>query len=914
MKQKILLMFLLSGMFYTTVKANESEPNDTRNTANTLALNGSNSGVIGTATDVDWYKLVTNSDGKINLTLTVSNSTYCYFAIYDNDGTTLFHQDYTSTAFSYSVDGLAAGTYYVKIFPYNTGQMPAYTISNTLTVATPANDAEPDSTRAQAIVLPLNGSKTGHINYYYNHHNDSLDMYKVTTTGDGALNLALSVANNNYVYFALYDNDAKTVLHSDYTSTNFNYTVDGLAAGTYYIKIYPYSSGYFAPYTISNTLTVPALANDAEPDSTRAQAIVLPLNGSKTGHINYYYNHHNDSLDMYQVTTTGDGALNLALSVANNNYVYFALYDNDATTLLHSDYTSTNFNYTVDGLAAGTYYIKIYPYSSGYFASYTISNTLIVPAQANDAEPDSTRAQAIVLPLNSSKTGHINYYYNNHKDSLDMYKVTTTKDGALNLALSVANNNYVFFALYDNDAKTLLHSDYTSTNFNYTVDGLAAGTYYIKIYPYGSGYFAPYTLKDTLYTYNANDVEPNKYAKQARTLNSDLANNGHVGFYYNNAKDTADWFKINYTGNNGNMSVTLNVLPHATGGTNYIYMQVYKDTAAAPIYSDYTSGNITANFTGLSEGYYYVYIFQYNNTQFAAYTVTPTFTQADIAKLKVTSRDTLSNCSDTSTMVVRPSGSHAPYTVQLYRFGTPYGDPVTVGTGKTATFSGLPEGSYFARAYGDGATGAAFGKTYTIAFEPVPTGLNTTTIRATQATLNWDTLPCVKYFVIQYEVHGSGNWLVKKPSGNVDSYILHNLTAGTTYDWRIASADSANNIVAQSVYSDSITFTTTGGGLVADNNGADDLNAGKNIGVITIAPNPASSYFIIHYNNLSKGNVIATLYDLNGKPVWTSGTTNVNALNGKQVIVSPFGSGFYYLKITDDKGAVIGTAKVSIAK
>ena len=191
------------------------------NTANMLALNGSNTGAIGTATDVDWYKLVTNSDGKINLTLTVSNSTYCYFAIYDNDGTTLFHQDYTSTTSSYSVDGLAAGTYYVKIFPYNAGQMPAYTISNTLTVATPANDAEPDSTRAQAIVLPLNGSKTGHINYYYNHHNDSLDMYKVTTTADGALNLALSVANNHYVYFALYDNDGKTFIQQTYTSTQF---------------------------------------------------------------------------------------------------------------------------------------------------------------------------------------------------------------------------------------------------------------------------------------------------------------------------------------------------------------------------------------------------------------------------------------------------------------------------------------------------------------------------------------------------------------------------------------------------------------------------------------------------------------------------------------------------------------------
>ena len=278
MKQKFLLIFLLiASLVSTKAKANESEPNDTRAQANTLALNGSQSGAIGTATDVDWYKVITNSDGRINLTLSVSNNTYCYYALYDNDGTTLLKQDYTSSISSYSFDGLASGTYYVKIFPYNAGQMPVYSISNTLTVASPANDAEPDSTRAQAIVLPLNGSKTGHINYYYNHHNDSVDVYKVTTTGDGALNLALSVANNQYIYFALYDNDGTTQLKQDYTSTNSNYTVDGLAAGTYYVKIFPYSSNYFAPYTISNSLTVPTQANDAEPDSTRAQAIVLPL-------------------------------------------------------------------------------------------------------------------------------------------------------------------------------------------------------------------------------------------------------------------------------------------------------------------------------------------------------------------------------------------------------------------------------------------------------------------------------------------------------------------------------------------------------------------------------------------------------------------------------------------------------------
>ena len=260
MKQKILLILLLcSSLIYSKAKANETEPNNTKAQANTLTLNGSNSGTIGTATDVDWYKVTTNADGKINLTLAVSNGLNAFFVIYDNDGTTVLGSTYTAGTASYSVDGLAAGTYYIQIYPYYAGQLPAYTLSNTLTAATPANDAEPDSTRAQALILPLNGSKTGHIGYYYNHHRDSVDVYKVTTTADGRLRLTMASANGQNVYIDLYDNNGTTLLGSAYTAgTAVLVDKDGLAAGTYYIRIHTYYTTEFAPYTLSDSLLVPS--------------------------------------------------------------------------------------------------------------------------------------------------------------------------------------------------------------------------------------------------------------------------------------------------------------------------------------------------------------------------------------------------------------------------------------------------------------------------------------------------------------------------------------------------------------------------------------------------------------------------------------------------------------------------------
>ncbi|MBV9960965.1 MAG: T9SS type A sorting domain-containing protein, partial [Parafilimonas sp.] len=660
-------------------------------------------------------------------------------------------------------------------------------------------------------------------------------------------------------------------------------------------------------------------ANDAEPDSSKATAITLPLNSTKTGHEGYYYNNQRDLLDFYKITTDGDGLIQLKLSSGNGNNVQAILYDNDGTTSLGNVVTASTAYLNVDGLSAGTYYVQIGTYYTNQFAPYTITDSLFKPAQANDAEPDSTKATALTLAVNSTTTGHIDYYYKNHRDLIDFYKITTTADGLIQLKLSSGNGYNVQATLYDNDGTTSLGNLVTASTAYLNVDGLSAGTYYVQINSYYSNQFEPYTLTDSLLTYTyTNDKEPNNTAHLAKTLPSNLTTYGHIDFYYNNQRDLIDWHKINYTGTS-DLSITYNLQPNISdGGFRNVTFQVYKDTNAAPISNvTFASATTTVNLTGLSEGYYYIKVNPYYTNQFEAYSITPTFTQTDIAKLKVISKGSLANCADTSSIVVKPSGSHAPYTLQLYRFGMPYGDPVFVAGSKNVAFSGLPEGSYMVRAYGDGAAGTAFGKTPNIAFEPVPAGLSTTNIKATSATLNWDTLGCVGYFMIEYKVHGSNTWITKKPQGNVNSYVLKGLTANTTYDWSVAAFDSANKIIATGTYADSVTFTTAAS-LIAETGNADEDNLSiKNNNssiAVSVAPNPANSYFIIHYNITSQQKLTATLFDMNGKAVWSSGTINTDALNGKQVMVNQFGSGLYYLKITNNMGAVVGDAKVSITR
>ncbi len=239
-----------------------------------------------------------------------------------------------------------------------------------------------------------------------------------------------------------------------------------------------------------------------------ATAIVLPLNGSKTGHVGYYYNNQRDTTDWYKVTTNADGLLRVYLatergSIYSNNFldVDMTLYDNDATTSLGNvevydgvGNPTTKF-ITTDGLAPGTYYIKLKSRVTSDFANYTISDSLFTPPITNDIEPNGTAATAIAFPLNSNTKGHSGYYYNNQRDTADWYKLTNPTTGPLYIYLSssrgsIYSNNFLDtrVSFFSSDGVTQLGSVevYDHAVGDPAVDSLyfptlAAGTYYIKV-------------------------------------------------------------------------------------------------------------------------------------------------------------------------------------------------------------------------------------------------------------------------------------------------------------------------------------------------------------------------------------------------------------------------------------------------
>lgn len=1015
MKRTLLSLLALSLLSCFRLYATETEPNDTRNTSNKLNLNNSNTGAINVANDVDWWRVTTNADGKLSLTLAISNGLNCYWQLYDFDGTTLLGSSFTSGTSTYSKDGLAQGTYYIKIFAYFAGQLPAYTISNSLTEAAVANDTEPNDDYTQSGVLTQDGSVTGHIGYYYNLLSDGVDWWTLSTNGDGKISLTMAVSNGQNVYWQLYDHDGITQLGSTYTSGTSTLNVDGLAAGIYFVKVFPYFSDGFAPYTLSNTLTPAAVANDTEPNDVYTQSGVLPLNGSVTGHIGYYYDMLRDGEDWYSLTTDGDGKINLTLSSSNGQNVYMALYDNDGVTGLGAWYTAGTTTQSVDGLAAGKYYVRVYPYYSNGFAPYTLSNTLTPAAVDNDVEPNDIKAQAKNISLNSTKsghigyyynglrdgvdwfkfttntdgrvklmlksyngqnvywqlfdkdgttsiynaytagtssyvvdglaegtyyikiypyystgfapyeitdslfaapvandaepnnskskaqdfalgssvTGHIGYYYNNERDSTDFYKLITTSDGAINLTLTSLNGKNVYYQLYDNDAVTLLKSAYTASTSSTLTDGLAAGVYYVKIFCYYVNEFAPYTLSNSLsqYAYTDDGLD-NDIPKKAATLPVDIGNNGHVGFRYNGgAQDLTDWWKINFMGKS-DMTVTLTWNPEFCCGSKNVFLRIYKDTALAPIYNQYSSsGTLVANLTGLAKQYYYVQVVMYYSNEFAAYNLVPAFKQKQKAKIDLLSSVVGTDCSNAS-IEYKCKKSSKPYTVQLFRNGKKYNDPIIINSKSAFTIGSLPPGNYYATVYGDGATGQGKGTSVSVTLVPTPTNLYAANITNQKAKLFWDTLSCITYDSIYYRKLGTTPWTKIATGTNKLGYNLTGLSAATTYQWKVANVLDTLGETATSAYSAISTFTTN------------PLKVGDEAisesGNLSLYPNPAVSNTTLSFYQDGASSAQLSIFDALGRNIQLQTLASDQGVFTHTINLSGYSPGVYLLRVTMD--------------
>ncbi|CAN5547140.1 hypothetical protein BH11BAC1_BH11BAC1_05830 [soil metagenome] len=87
----------------------------------------------------------------------------------------------------------------------------------------------------------------------------------------------------------------------------------------------------------------------------------------------------------------------------------------------------------------------------------------------------------------------------------------------------------------------------------------------------------------------------------------------------------------------------------------------------------------------------------------------------------------------------------------------------------------------------------------------VATGLNTSSITASSATLNWTAASGATSYNLQYRIVGAGNWT--STTSTTTSKAISGLTASSNYEWQVQTVCSGGS----SAFSSSSTFTTSAG-------------------------------------------------------------------------------------------------------
>lgn len=133
-----------------------------------------------------------------------------------------------------------------------------------------------NNTIANAAPLALNGMVSDSIGY----NGDTANWYKVRTNADGDFFAKVYATggggDGHTVTIAIYDTSG-ALLAISFTGDSVTIEAAGLAEGTFYIKITPWTAGAQSPYILSNSLSVAPLTNDKEPNNNYIETDILPI-------------------------------------------------------------------------------------------------------------------------------------------------------------------------------------------------------------------------------------------------------------------------------------------------------------------------------------------------------------------------------------------------------------------------------------------------------------------------------------------------------------------------------------------------------------------------------------------------------------------------------------------------------------
>lgn len=595
---------------------------------------------IHTPTDKDWFRFETNAIGTFENYLAInfdSSSGDLDLDLYDAQGYLLgYSNDYDSDEEAVSLAGLPAGTYYAQIYSYS-GQTD-YDLTIVAPGTTSSSDRFDNNTRATAADFgKLQGSKN-----WQNlsiHEASDTDWYQFELDATGTRNNFVAIAFDNLegdLDLELYDS-AGTLLEAATGFRNLErISLQGYASGTYSVRVVGYEGAINPQYSLF--INAPGeTANNTAAEATRLSQI--------TGLEVYDDLEISDEsdVDWYRFRTSNTGGEDNSVRIdfsSREGDLDLALYSYSGTADQESGFGGNAFNpdalteinisqgvssqeeISLEGQAAGEYFVKVYGYD-GDTGSYSL--TIDAPMEtgadsfegsANNNTLDSATdlnslieqgQTTLFLPENSQD------FLSIHQASdVDWFKFELVADGTESSFASLTLNHALGdldLTLYDASGTKLDGSAGVSNRHAINLSGQAAGVYYLEVAGYNGATNPEYelTINAPLSQQRAEDAyESNDSREEAKGIGSGANTISNLSIH---DSDDRDWFEFELS-NRGNFSNAVRIdFNHGEGDLDIV---LYDSTGAEIERSQGVTNGEKISLAGYTPGTYYLEIFRFD--------------------------------------------------------------------------------------------------------------------------------------------------------------------------------------------------------------------------------------------------------------------------------------------------------------
>lgn len=227
------------------------------------------------------------------------------------------------------------------------------------------------------VVLNSNGDTSGMASITA----DEVDWYRVTIPAGSITFSAGNGIGTLDTVIGIYNTAGQRVAYND----DFNYPTDlgsqttvNLPAGTYFFGITNYSGaagGNYGWWIDAPSTPVGSADDNYENNDTRATAANLgTLNASRT--LNRLV--MRDAGDWFRFTTTGTGTSNSGVTINFSHAqgdLDMRLFNSSGTLLRRSEGTGNSETVSLNGLPAGTYFVRVYGYQGAFNPDYSMTLT-----------------------------------------------------------------------------------------------------------------------------------------------------------------------------------------------------------------------------------------------------------------------------------------------------------------------------------------------------------------------------------------------------------------------------------------------------------------------------------------------------------------------------------------------------------